>query len=499
MYDDNQMNNNVPRFDSQTGEPLFTGDVQNAQDTQSDTSDTNTDSAQQPSYTYYDVNPVQQPQKSARELKREQKAMKKAAKHEQKKHNGGAGYFAKLVISAVIFGLIAGGVMFGVNKAGEKLDGSTSSASDIQIPMVSNQGNGTDASVNAGTSSVVQTEDSTISAPMDVKGIVKTSMPSIVAINGEVTVSSGYSYPFSGTQKSKTSGTGIIVGKNDTELLIVTNAHVVDGVSNLTCTFTDNEQVSATVKGSKSNKDIAVVAVSLSSLKESTAKSIAIAELGDSDSIELGDQVVAIGNALGYGQSVTTGVISALNREVSVSDSSSSTNYTAELIQTDAAINPGNSGGALLNASGRVIGINSAKYSSEEVEGMGYAIPISSIKDVLDTLMNKQTRQKVSGDKASFLGISGVDVTYSISKAYGYPQGILFQNVQQDSPADKAGLVKNDIITGFDGDSISSFSDLKEKMQYYASGEKVTIDYYHMENGEYKLKSAEVTLGHNSN
>ena len=173
--------------------------------------------------------------------------MKKAAKHEQKKHNGGAGYFAKLVISAVIFGLIAGGVMFGVNKAGEKLDGSTSSASDIQIPMVSNQGNGTDASVNAGTSSVVQTEDSTISAPMDVKGIVKTSMPSIVAINGEVTVSSGYSYPFSGTQKSKTSGTGIIVGKNDTELLIVTNAHVVDGVSNLTCTFTDNEQVSATV------------------------------------------------------------------------------------------------------------------------------------------------------------------------------------------------------------------------------------------------------------
>lgn len=494
MYDDNQMNNNVPRFDSQTGEPLFTGDVQNAQDTQSDTSDTNTDSAQQPSYTYYDVNPVQQPQKSARELKREQKAMKKAAKHEQKKHNGGAGYFAKLVISAVIFGLIAGGVMFGVNKAGEKLDGSTSSASDIQIPMVSNHGNGTDASVNAGTSSVVQTEDSTISAPMDVKGIVKTSMPSIVAINGEVTVSSGYSYPFSGTQKSKTSGTGIIVGKNDNELLIVTNAHVVDGVSNLTCTFTDNEQVSATVKGSKSNKDIAVVAVSLSSLKESTAKSIAIAELGDSDSIELGDQVVAIGNALGEGQSVTVGYVSALNRSIVVDN----TEYT-NLIMTDAAINPGNSGGALLNASGRVIGINSAKYSSEEVEGMGYAIPISSIKDVLDTLMNKQTRQKVSGDKASFLGISGVDVTYSISKAYGYPQGILLQNVQQDSPADKAGLVKNDIITGFDGDSISSFSDLKEKMQYYASGEKVTIDYYHMENGEYKLKSAEVTLGHNSN
>lgn len=494
MYDDNQMNNNVPRFDSQTGEPLFTGEVQNAQDMRSDTTDTNADNIQQPqqTYTYYDVNSVQQPQKSAKELKREQKAMKKAAKREKKKNNGGAGYFAKLVISAVVFGLIAGGVMFGVNKAGEKLDGSGSSASDIQIPMVSNQGSN-DATVSAGTS-VVQTENSTISTPMDVKGIVKTCMPSIVAINGEVTVSSGYAYPFSGTQKSKTSGTGIIVGKNDTELLIVTNAHVVDGVSNLTCTFTDDEQVSATVKGSKSNKDIAVVAVSLSSLKESTAKSIAIAELGDSDSVELGDQVVAIGNALGEGQSVTVGYISALNRSIVVDN----TEYT-NLIMTDAAINPGNSGGALLNASGKVIGINSAKYSSEEVEGMGYAIPISSIKDVLDTLMNKQTRQKVSSDKASFLGISGVDVTYSISKAYGYPQGILLQNVQQDSPAEKAGLVKNDIITGFDGDSISSFSDLKEKMQYYASGEKVTIDYYHMENGEYKLKSAEVTLGHSSN
>lgn len=487
MYDDNQMNNNVPRFDSQTGEPLFTGDVQNAQDTQSDTSDTNTDSAQQPSYTYYDVNPVQQPQKSARELKREQKAMKKAAKHEQKKHNGGAGYFAKLVISAVIFGLIAGGVMFGVNKAGEKLDGSTSSASDIQIPMVSNQGNGTDASVNAGTSSVVQTEDSTISAPMDVKGIVKTSMPSIVAINGEVTVSSGYAYPFSGTQKSKTSGTGIIVGKNDTELLIVTNAHVVDGVSNLTCTFTDNEQVSATVKGSKSNKDIAVVAVSLSSLKESTAKSIAIAELGDSDSIELGDQVVAIGNALGEGQSVTVGYVSALNRSIVVDN----TEYT-NLIMTDAAINPGNSGGALLNTAGEVIGINSVKYSDTSVEGIGYAIPMDTAKPIIEELI---TNEKVDESNSAYLGIVGVDVTSDVAKTYNMPTGVYVAQVMEGAAAEQAGIQKGDIITKFDGKDVTSMEKLSYNMQYYAAGTTVDVVIERSSNGQYEEQTISVTLG----
>lgn len=487
--DNNNMDNDVPRFDPMTGEPLQCEENKAQQDINHET------------YTYYNIDPVQQPPKSAKELKREQKAAKKAAKKEAKRMSGnnkkgGFGYVVKLVLSAIVFGLIAGCTMFGVNKLGDRLD-SDNETTNIDIPMVSDFGEDSREEASSSSSAgatIVQTDAPILPAVMDVKGIVKTSMPSIVAINGEVTISSGYGYgyPFGGTQKSKTSGTGIIVGKNDTELLIVTNAHVVDDVSNLTCTFIDNEQVSATVKGSKSNKDIAVIAVQLSSLKSSTASSIAIAELGDSDSIELGDQVVAIGNALGEGQSVTVGYVSALNRSIVIDN----TEYT-NLIMTDAAINPGNSGGALLNSSGKVIGINSAKYSSEEVEGMGYAIPISSIKDVLDTLMNKQTREKVSSDKSSYLGITGVDITYSISKAYGYPQGLLLQKIQADSPAENAGLVKNDIIVSFDGESLTSFDDLKELMQYYASGEKVVIEYYHMENGEYVIKSAEVTLGHN--
>ena len=497
MYDDNQMNNNIPRFDPQTGEPLFTGDnVQNDNIVRDDNAVPINNNVQpvmpNNTYTYYNIDSVQQPQKSAKELKQERKAEKKAAKRAAgKSQKSGAGYVAKLVASAVVFGMIAGGVMFGVNKLGEKLDGGKS-AVNVDIPMVSEYGNnngGIASDASGDVPSVLQVENTTIPAVADIKGIVKTNMPSIVAINGKITLSSVY--PFGGTQESKTSGTGIIVGKNDTELLIVTNAHVVDGVSDITCTFVDNEQVAATVKGSKSNKDIAVVAVQLSNIKESTASSIAIAELGDSDSVELGDQVVAIGNALGAGQSVTVGYVSALNRSIVIDN----TEYT-NLIMTDAAINPGNSGGALLNASGKVIGINSAKNTSSGVDGVGYAIPISSIRDVLDTLMNKETRQKVSSDKASYLGVSGVDVTYTISQAYGYPQGILLQNVQSGSPAANAGFVKNDIIVSFDGNSVTSFNDLKSIMQYYAAGETVTIEYYHMENGGYKLKTTDVTLGH---
>jgi serine protease Do len=210
--------------------------------------------------------------------------------------------------------------------------------------------------------------------------------------------------------------------------------------------------------------------------------------------MELGDQVVAIGNALGEGQSATVGYISALNRSITIDG----TEYS-NLIMTDAAINPGNSGGALLNAEGRVIGINSAKSAQTDVEGMGYAIPISSVRDILDNLMTKKTRQKVSDDKASYLGISGVDVTSSIAKAYGYPQGILLQKVEDGSAASKAGLLKNDIITSFDGETVSSFTDLKNLMKYYESGETVTIEYYRVEKGEYVLMSVDVTLGHNSN
>lgn len=556
MYDDSQVNNNIPRFDSQTGEPLFpqADSVQNVQadtdvnaatgnynqNVQADTdvnattvnynqnvqADANvnsmagnpiqnvqtdnrlsgnpadsyvrnerenagTSSVPNNPYTYYNLASASQPQKSAKELKREEKARKKEAKRAKGgSQKGGAAYIAKLVASAVVFGLIAGGIMFGVNKLGERLDGDVSANTDI--PFVSTYDNNGNAPSQVASPSVVEPDNAIIMGQTDIKGIIKSNMPSIVAINGTVQSSYGYAYPFGGTQVSKTSGTGIIVGKNDTELLIVTNAHVVDGVNDLTCTFIDEEQVEATVKGSKSNKDIAVIAVQLSKLKSSTISSIAIAELGDSDSVELGDQVIAIGNALGEGQSVTVGYISALDRTIVIEGKEYS-----NLIRTDAAINPGNSGGALINSSGKVIGINTAKYGSEEVEGMGYAIPISSIRDILDTLMNKQTRTKVSQDKASYLGISGIDITYSISQLYKYPRGILLQVVKEGSPAAKAGLVKNDIIVSFDGDSVTSLSDLKELLQYYEAGEKVTIEYYHMEDGEYRMKTTEVTLAHN--
>ena len=320
-------------------------------------------------------------------------------------------------------------------------------------------------------------------------------MPAVVAITGTVTTSSsGYGYFGSGSAEASTSGTGIIIGENDTELLIVTNAHVVDGVSNLKVTFNDNEAVTATVKGSKTDKDIAVVAVKISDLKESTVSSIAIAELGDSDSIQVGESVVAIGNALGEGQSVTVGWVSALNRSITVED----TQYS-NLIMTDAAINPGNSGGALLNASGQVIGINAAKYSSTGVEGMGYAIPISSVKDIIDNLSTKQTKALVDASKASYLGISGIDVTSASSITYNVPEGVMINQVASGSPAEKAGLVKQDIIVSFDGEDITSFTGLKSLMQYYATGDTVTIVYYHYisdsKTYETKETQVQVTLG----
>ena len=283
---------------------------------------------------------------------------------------------------------------------------------------------------------------------------------------------------------------GIIVGKNDTELLIVTNAHVVDNVSNLKCVFVDGQSVSATVKGSKSDQDIAVVAVSLSDISSDTISKIAIAELADSDTIAVGQQVVAIGNALGEGQSVTNGIISALDRSITVNNVTFS-----GLIMTNAAINSGNSGGALLNASGKVIAINFAKTSSDGVEGMAYSIPVSNVKELISSLMSKQTRQKVDSDNAGYLGIAAIDITSTYASKYGYPQGIMVRTVASGSAAEKAGLSAYDIIVGFDDQSISTMSGLQSLLQYYSAGETVKVDYYHLEGSEYVLKSVEVTLG----
>ena len=414
-----------------------------------------------------------------------------SAPYEAKKHKKHKRGFAKkaacFVLSAVLFGAIAGSVMFGVNYAGGKIAGSNKSdATGVNIPTVSNN-----ISNVAKTDSSL-TEDTNLSASgkMDAEAVATAALPAMVQLNGTTTVKSSSYFGYGQSYEATSSGTGIIVGKSDTELLIVTNAHVVDNIDNLKCVFSDGTSASCSVKGSKSDQDIAVAAVSLSDISSDTASNIAIAELEDSSDIKVGQQVVAIGNALGEGQSVTTGIISAKDRSITVNN----VTFTG-LLMTDAAINSGNSGGALLNSEGKVIAINFAKTSSDGVEGMAYSIPVSNVKDIIDSLMTKQTRNKVSSDKAAYLGFAAVDITSNYASYYGYPVGILIRTVADDSAADKAGLETYDIIVGFDDQTVTTMSGLTNMLQYYEAGEKVTIDYYHMEVSEYVLKSTEVTLG----
>ncbi len=395
---------------------------------------------------------------------------------------------AAVALSAVLFGVIAGGTMYGVYYTANKIK-PVNSSSGIQLPLVSSGAalEGSDSFDNIKISS---------SEELNVKKVASAAMPAMVALSGTTQVSGGGSLfgGFGQNYQAQTSGTGIIVGKNDSELLVLTNAHVVEDVNNLTCTFIDNESVECTVKGSKSNKDVAVVTVPLSSIKSSTMNQIAIAELGDSDSVVLGQEVVAIGNALGKGQSVTSGIISALNRSITVD------NVTFDnLIMTDAAINSGNSGGALLDASGKVVGINFAKTSADGVQGMAYAIPISNVRDLIDSLMNRETRTKVSESEMGYLGVNLLDVTSSVAELYGYPQGTMIRAVEENSAAAKAGLGVYDIIVSFDDQSISTSSSLWSTLQYYKAGETVKIEYYHIEGNEYVLKSTDITLDKKSN
>lgn len=413
---------------------------------------------------------------------------RKVKKEKSKKEKGKNSLGKKIMMllaSAAVFGMVAGSVMYGVYYAGAKLFPAAQSG-DYNIPSVTSNipttafGSGAEEGGTEGTQPA-----------MNVAAVSRAALPAMVALEGTTTVSSSNYYGSFGGQnyEASTSGTGIIVGKNDTELLILTNAHVVENVNGLKCVFVDGEAVNATVKGSKSEKDIAVVAVSLSDIKSDTISQIAIAELGDSDNVEVGEQVVAIGNALGEGQSVTNGIVSALNRSITVN------NVTFDgLFMTNAAINSGNSGGALLNAEGRVIGINFAKTSENGVEGMAYSIPVSNVRELIDSLMNRETRTKVNEERASYLGISGVDITSVMAKSYGYPQGVYIRAVNAGSAAEKAGLGAYDIIVSFDDQTVSSMSGLQTLLQYYEAGETVTVEYYHIEGSEYVRKSVEVTL-----
>lgn len=324
----------------------------------------------------------------------------------------------------------------------------------------------------------------------NVSAIAKNAMPSVVSITN-MSVKQVQNF-FGGIheQESESAGSGIIIAQNDTELLILTNNHVVEGNDALTVSFIDEESVAANIKGTDSERDLAVIAVQLKDIKQSTKDKIAVAKMGDSTKIQVGEQVIAIGNALGYGQSVTTGIVSATQRMLD--------GFGSELIQTDAAINPGNSGGALLNANGEVIGINTIKVATDVVEGMGYAIPISDAQDVITNLMNQKTKTKVSESEQGYLGIQPVDVSEDSAQMYGMPTGVYVSEVVAGSGAQKAGITKGCIITKIEGTTINSTVALREQLQYYGAGEtiKVTIQ-IPKSNGEYKSETVEVKLGKN--
>ena len=375
-----------------------------------------------------------------------------------------------LVASAAVFGLVAGGVMVGVNTVANSYIASNVETKDNIVI-----GNQTDIKSDSESTAAPATNLSN----MDVSTIVDKAMPSVVAIYGKAEITQN---SFFGTQsyEAQSSGSGIIVGKTDTELLVVTNNHVIADTDSLEVEFNDGTKATASVKGGDSDNDVAVVAIKLSDLSEDTLSKISIANIGDSNDIKVGQGVVAIGNALGYGQSVTVGYISALNREV----------------KTDAAINPGNSGGALLNMKGEVIGINSAKYSDTDVEGMGYAIPISAVKDLIAELSSKETRTVVAAENQGYLGIQGKDIDEEMAKAYDMPQGIYVYKVVEGGAAASSDLKAKDIITKFDGQSVRSMESLKNMLTYYESGKTVDLTVQRLdESGNYVEKTVTITLG----
>ena len=421
-------------------------------------------------------------QPKAKEKKAKKQRVKKA-KSPKTPHNKRT-FWKKgvaVVASAAVFGGVAGGAFYGI--AGnqiKKLDALTNTTTEVASTTSA-----------ATTQSLSLTSTASVGNGMDVSTIAENVMPSVVAINISAIVEQQGMFGYTQQYEAEGSGSGIIIGENDSELLMVTNNHVVSDATTVNVTFADGESYEAQVKSTDSDTDLAIVVVKLSDIKESTMNQIKIATIGDSDSLKVGEQVVAIGNALGYGQSVTTGIVSAKDR-------TNSTN-TTPLIQTDAAINPGNSGGALLNMKGEVIGINSSKYSDTTVEGMGYAIPITAVQDRLDDLMNRQTREKVDESEKGYLGISCATVSSDVSEAYGIPEGVLVTDVASKSAAEKAGIKANYVITKIDGQSISSAEELTEKLNYYAVGETVPITYEYLKDDAYVEKTVDVTLMENPN
>ena len=398
-------------------------------------------------YQYYEYNPYTEPEKP-KKPKKERPFLKK---------------LGKVVAIALAFGLVAGAAFQGVNYATGQLTGSSSSSSSTATTLGSSDTIGT-------------TSTSSATTVTDVSDIVENVMPAIVQVTAVSVTEYQSFFGNGGSYESESAGSGIIISQDDDYVYIVTNNHVVSGATSLTITFNDDSAVAAEVQGTDSSTDLAVVKVAMSDIDSSTLESIAVATLGDSDSLKVGESAIVIGNALGYGQSVTTGVISALNREVEL-ESDDGTTITNSLIQTDAAVNPGNSGGALLNMSGEVVGIVSAKYSDTDVEGMGYAIPITSAKSIIEQLMNGEsvTDSSSSSSSDAYLGIAGVDVTDSLSSSYNLPEGVYVYGVYSNTGAAEAGLTRGDVITAIDGTEVTGMSDIQEYLATKSAGDTVTL------------------------
>ncbi len=431
--------------------------------------------------------------------------------HNKKKGSGNGKKIALGICCGLLFGIFAGigfeAVTTASSLAKNAVTKETTAQPEVQSTVPKAAGSDStpdtaDASASIAESQSLGTaaaDGTVLTTTTDVTEVVKKVMPSVVSVNNkyiETTSFFGQQY----NSEGEASGSGIIVGQNDSELLIATNNHVLESAEELTVQFTDGSQSQAQIKGTDADKDLAVIAVQLSDISSDTMSSISIATLGDSNALTVGESVIAIGNALGYGQSVTTGVVSALNRAIA-SDGSQQNIQTGTdtevntFIQTDAAINPGNSGGALLNIHGEVIGINSNKIGGSTVEGMGYAIPISDAKPIIENLMTKQTRLKVNEDSKGYLGITGIDVVAEYSEIYGMPQGVYVSSVTEGTGAAQAGLVKGDIITALNGEEIKSMEELKNELSYYAVGTTVELTIMQGSPTGYQAKTVQVTLG----
>ena len=417
-------------------------------------------------------------------------------------------------LCAVLAGGLAAGSFEGVNKlagwSGATTVEAASNKDETTLTYAKSEKKDADASDSK--SDTGKDTGSTAKGNLDVSEIASEALPSIVSITTksvqEVQNYFGmygmYGYaPQQQEQEVEGSGSGIIVGKNDDELLIATNYHVVEGADTLSVAFTDGNAVEASVKGFDEERDLAVVSVSLDDVKDDTMDAISIAKIGSSDDLKVGEQVIAIGNALGYGQSVTTGIVSAKNRRMdsdnnTVTDGSDDSSDGVNLIQTDAAINPGNSGGALLNMEGEVVGINSAKLASTEVEGMGYAIAISDVTDILQNLMNETSRDKLDDSEHGVLGIKGSSVSSEAVQMYGIPAGVFVKKVTEGGAADKAGLKANSVITEFNGKTVSSTDQLIEYLSYYEPDEEVELTVQVPHGTSYKEETVKVTLDENT-